>query len=120
MYNLELYKDARGNCPIQQFIAKLEVQAKTDKIARGQLRKLYYTMELLTQLGTRAGEKFTKQISGKLWELRPDKYRVFFFVWSDNNIILLHSFEKKTRKTPLLEIEKAKREMLDWIERNGL
>jgi len=119
MYRIELYEDARGNCPMQQSLAEMNERAKTDKKARGQLKKFYYALELLKGVGTRAGVKFTKQIDGKLWELRPDEHRVFFFVWSDNRLILLHMFRKETQKTPTLEIEKAKREMQDWVERNG-
>ncbi|HEO8422734.1 TPA: type II toxin-antitoxin system RelE/ParE family toxin, partial [Yersinia enterocolitica] len=38
--------------------------------------------------------------------------------WDGNKIVLLHSFHKKTKKTPSLEIKQAEREMKDWLE-NG-
>jgi len=34
--------------------------------------------------------------------------------------VLLHPFTKKTQKTPAREIEKAKRELSDFIERRDL
>ena len=57
------------------------------------------------------------QIEGKLWELRPIPNRVFFATLEDNHLILLHQFRKKTQKTPKREIEQAKRELNDWLER---
>jgi len=118
MYDVVLYEDARGDCPMANFLSELDKKAATDKQARTLLNKLYYTVELLKNSGTRSGAKFTKQIEGKLWELRPDAHRVFFFIWNGNHIVLLHSFRKTTKKTPTLEIETAKREMADWIARH--
>ncbi|EJW13780.1 type II toxin-antitoxin system RelE/ParE family toxin [Paenibacillus alvei] len=119
MYDVVLYEDARGESPMDHFITVLNKKAETDKKARILLKKVYYTIELLQYKGTRAGEKFTKQIDGKLWELRPDDHRVFFFLWNGNHIVLLHAFRKQGKKTPDLEIAKAQAEMNDWIERHG-
>ncbi|WP_240763220.1 type II toxin-antitoxin system RelE/ParE family toxin [Paenibacillus thalictri] len=83
------------------------------------LKKIVYCLGILQAEGSRADEKFTKQIDGDLWELRVSDERVFFFLWDGNHIVLLHSFRKETNKTPKAEIEKAKREMADWRKRNG-
>lgn len=99
MYKILLYEDARGNSPFENFIAELNEKAQTDKRARGLLKKVHYCLAILAEGGTRAGEKFTKHIEGKLWELRPDDHRVFFFLWSGNH--------------------QAKREMDDWVSRYG-
>ncbi len=40
-----------------------------------------------------------------------------FVAWHDGSFVLLHQFMKKTQKTPAREIEKAKRELADLIER---
>ncbi|WP_276839672.1 type II toxin-antitoxin system RelE/ParE family toxin [Anaerovibrio lipolyticus] len=42
-----------------------------------------------------------------------------FAGWVDGAFVLLHSFIKKTKKTPKQEIEQAKRELLDFKEREG-
>ena len=52
-----------------------------------------------------------------IWELRPGFNRVLYFYYKDDTFVLLHQFRKQTRKTPRQEIEKAKRERNDWIER---
>lgn len=119
MYKIILYEDARGNCPFLDFLNDLEIQAQSDKKAAGLRKKINYCIDLIKFGGTRVGEKFTKQIDGKLWELRPDDHRVFFFMWNGNHIVLLHSFRKETQKTPQQEIEIALKEMKDWTSRNG-
>ena len=40
-----------------------------------------------------------------------------FIGWVNDSYILLHQFIKKTQKTPARELEKAKRELADIIER---
>ncbi len=37
--------------------------------------------------------------------------------WHNGSFVLLHQFMKKTQKTPVGEIDKAKRELADLIER---
>lgn len=58
-----------------------------------------------------------KHIDGEIWELRPLRDRIFFVAWVDDSFVLLHQFMKKSQKTPLREIEKAKREFVDLTER---
>ena len=54
----------------------------------------------------------------KIYELRPDNTRVFYFFMDANKkYVLLHAFTKKTQKTPKDEIEKAIKEKKDYIRR---
>lgn len=69
MYKIILYEDARVNCPFIDFLNELDAQAKSDKKATGLRKKINYCIDLIKFGGTRVGEKFTKQIDGKLWEL---------------------------------------------------
>jgi phage-related protein len=119
MYKILFHEDVRGYSEFGSFIAELQEKAETDKRSKLLLKKIIYCINILKVGGTRAGEKFTKHIDGKLWELRADDHRVFFFMWDGNHIVLLHSFRKESQKTPQLEIEKAKREMEDWARRHG-
>jgi len=43
--------------------------------------------------------------------------RFFFFCFKGDKFVLLHHFVKKTQKTPAREIEQAKRNLKDFIER---
>ncbi len=64
-------------------------------------------------------EPYSKQIKGKIRELRVDfsknRHRIFYFTFINKNIILLHAFLKKTPKTPLGEIKKAEQNYNDVI-----
>ena len=68
-------------------------------------------------MGTRAGMPYTKHIDGDIWELRPLKDRFFFVYWKNNKFIALHHFHKKTKKTPKREVDQAKRNLDDFLER---
>lgn len=61
----------------------------------------------------------TKHLEEDIWELRPGSNRVLYFYHKDDTYVLLHSFRKKTQKTPRREIEKAKAERDDWLTREG-
>lgn len=53
----------------------------------------------------------------EIWELRPGNNRIFYFFCDNNSFVLLHSFRKKTQKTPRREISKAKSERDDYLSR---
>jgi len=63
------------------------------------------------------GEPQTKNIGHGLWELRPGNNRILYFYFKNETYVLLHHFVKKTNRTPLGEIERARREMDDHIKR---
>ncbi len=60
-----------------------------------------------------------KHLDGDIWELRPTSDRILFAVATGDDFVLLHQFEKKTQKTPRREIEKAKAELSDFLQRSG-
>jgi phage-related protein len=72
----------------------------------------------LSEYGTQVGEPYIKYLGSDIWELRPLRDRILFVGWTNGSYVLLHHFRKKTQKTPAREIEKAKRELADLIERN--
>ncbi|MGS0534389.1 type II toxin-antitoxin system RelE/ParE family toxin (plasmid) [Bacillus mycoides] len=114
-YDLIFFKDARGEYPVKQFLDDLQQQATKDKQSSQLLKQTVHYFKVLRGSGTRSGEPFTKFIGDGIWELRPGNHRIFFFMWENNRIVLLHSFRKKTRKTPKREIEKAMDEKNDWL-----
>lgn len=118
MYKVIFYEDKSGHSEIWDFLEELRLKSSTNKTARIEFNQISLYIDLLEKLGTRAGEKITKNIEGDLWELRPGKNRILFFYWRDNQFVLLHQFRKKTMKTPKREIEKAKAFMKDWRKRN--
>ncbi|MDF2925751.1 MAG: type toxin-antitoxin system RelE/ParE family toxin [Paenibacillaceae bacterium] len=117
MYKILFYEDDDGNKPVERFIDDLDAAARNNKDARVQLEQIIYCLNRLEDKGTRAGEKFTKRISGDIWEVRPGKNRILFFGWNEDHFILLHHFLKTTQKTPPREIAVAERRMKNWCSR---
>ena len=56
--------------------------------------------------------KPVKQIGAGVREIRlrsRGEYRIMYVLWHGNKIYVLHAFQKKTQKTPVSEIERARR-----------
>lgn len=119
MYDIEFYTTADGYSELWEMLTVLRKNSLTDKKARITHKQIAFYIQLLADHGTRLGEKITKHLEEDIWELRPGDNRILFFYHKDNTYVLLHSFLKRTRKTPRREIEKAKRERDDWIARKG-
>ena len=68
----------------------------------------------------RLNSKFVKAITDGIYELRieweGDIYRVFFIFDEGNIVVLFNGFQKKTRKTPISEIEKAMKIKREYYE----
>ena len=105
-----LYEAADGERVVLEEIQALGHDASTDIIRAA--RKL-----CLAGLELRA--PLVKPIEGKIWELRPDRYRVLYFATMGQRFILLRAFIKKTSKTPKGHIAMARRRMDDYLARHG-
>ena len=116
MHQIHFYKDKNGKEPVAEYIT--ELAQKNDKDSRIKLNKIRDYIKILSEYGTKAGEPYIKHLDGEIWELRPLRDRILFIGWVNGSYVLLHHFMKKTQKTPVREIEKAKREIADLIERS--
>ena len=115
LHKIYFYKDRNGNRPVADYIR--ELAKKTDKDSRVKLHKIQDYINALSEYGLQLREPYIKHIDGEIWELRPLKDRIFFVAWHNGSYVLLHSFMKKTQRTPKREIEQAKRELVDLTER---
>ena len=83
-------------------------ELQTDEVQR----KIEWTLNLLRSI-ERIPKKYFDHITGTngLYEVRVELggniFRIFAFFDSGNLIVLGNSFQKKTKKTPKTEIEKA-------------
>lgn len=116
MHSIYFYKDKKGNEPVLDYLRDL-IQKK-DKESRIKANKIQDYIEVLRQYGTHAGIPYVKHLEGEIWELRPLRDRILFIAWHNDSFILLHTFMKRTQKTPRREIEQAKRELADIVERD--
>jgi phage-related protein len=114
VYKIIFYKDKNGKEPVLEHIRTLA--AKTDKDSSIKSNKINDYIQALSVYGTQAGEPYMKHLDGNIWELRPIRDRILFAIFTDDSFILLHHFIKKTRKTPQQEIERAKRNLADYMK----
>jgi phage-related protein len=98
---------------------ELDKKAVSDKSARIRLKVIYRFFDILSATGSRIGMPFVRHMDGDIWELRPDDDRFFYAHWRGNEFIILHQYVKKSNKTPLREIEQAKRNLKDYLERSA-
>ena len=117
MYKIEFYEKSDGTSDLWDFLEKLRQKAQTNKDARIQLKQIRLHIQLLQENGTRLPNSITKHLVEDIWELRPGNNRVLYFYHKEDTFVLLHHFRKKTQKTPMSELEKAKRERNDYIAR---
>ena len=117
LHNIIFYKDKKGRQPVLDYLQ--ELSQHRDKDSRIKLNKIQDYIQVLSEYGTLAGEPYIKHLDGEIWELRPARDRILFVGWDNGSFVLLHHFMKKTQKTPAREIEKAKKEFADYIERRN-
>lgn len=118
MHEIIFYRDKNGVEPVYEFIKALK--EKENKDSRINLNKINDYIQALSIYGTNLPENYVKHIDGDIWELRPIRNRILFAGIVGGRFVLLHHFVKKTQKTPVREIEQAKRELKDFIERSDL
>ena len=114
MFEIEIYQKSSGKSPLKDYIDNLS------KTREAEYNQVQYFIDLLRDHGLQINNyhrQAVKPIQDDVYELRPGNNRIFFFVLIGNRIVLLHAFRKKSRKTPLTEIEKAISEMNDYKRR---
>ncbi|MFQ5791396.1 MAG: type II toxin-antitoxin system RelE/ParE family toxin, partial [Acidobacteriota bacterium] len=88
--------------------------------------KMVRALDLLEEFGLELRAPYVKSVTGhrKLWELRVrgigGAYRILYFAFTEQRMVMLHAFAKKTRKTPGREIAMAEKRMDDFLRRHEL
>ena len=115
MHKIFFYMDRNGKEPVLDYLR--ELSGKADKDSRIKLNKIQDYINALSEYGLQLRAPYIKHLDGEIWELRPLRDRILFVAWHNGSFVLLHSFMKRTQKTPAREIAQAKRELADLIER---
>ena len=114
VFEVEFYQLSNGKEPAMEFLMSLEVKMRA---------KMTILISLLQDNGYELREPYSKHLTDGIFELRAkvgsNATRVLYFFYVDRHIILTNGFIKKTQKTPLGEIEKAKRYRADFLKRHG-
>ena len=112
MFSLDFYRTEDGKVPVEDFLDSLNIKMRN---------KALDSLSILEEFGNKLREPYSKPMGNGLYELRirfsGDIVRVFYFFMIGNRIILTNGFVKKDRKTPRLEIEKARKYKADYERR---
>ena len=97
------YREKVGSSQISDLITGLAEKAEKNKSDRIRLDAIRFCIAMLKEKGLKIRENYAKKIEGQtdLYELRPHEDCVFLFTCMEETIVLLHSFVKKSPKTPL-------------------
>lgn len=98
---------------IKYYSPKLEEEILN--LPDGLLARYFRLTDLMCEFGSNLGMPHTKPVEGGLFELRIKSKegiaRVLFCTKIEKKIIMLHSFVKKSQKTPKKELRIAKTRM---------
>ena len=104
-FKIIFYKDDKGNSPVEEFLVEL---SGTNEALFNQASKA------IEKIKNRAYHKepLSKYLAPGLWELRvmagTDILRIIYTFEKGQIVILLHSFIKKQRETPVGELAVAR------------
>ena len=111
-WEIVAYQDEQARQPVTDFIASLPQKDQA---------RIYWILDLLREFGLDLRMPYARPVHGKLWELRIQSgrniYRIFYFAHTGRRFVLLHVFQKKTRKTPRKELTIAERRLNDVLAR---
>ena len=111
---VEFYEMQNGERPAEEFLNELDIKMRS---------KLVMTLKVLQEKGNGLREPYSKHLEDGIFEIRgkvgTDISRVLYFFYFGGKIILTNGFIKKSQKTPRGEIEKAKANRKDFLERMG-
>ena len=108
VWTISFYEDHRGKSPVLEFINVLPAEDRA---------KIDGTLKLLEEFGASLRMPHAKHIKGHLWELRPGGNRLFYFIYRNEQFIILHGFKKKTQRISKGDIEIATNRMREFEEK---
>jgi len=97
-----------------------KVEAKTLKFPSGILANFLHIAEMIEKLGPNIGKPYVGSLSSGLYEIRAKGKegigRSMYCVAKGKEVVILHSFIKKTQKTPKKELDLAKKRMKEVLK----
>lgn len=102
---VRFYRTARGTQPVRDYIQRLDVAERA---------LVLDALKAVEANGLEANVT-TRNIDGKLWEIRVSAQRVFYVVVTGPEMVLLHAYKKQGQKAPSREIETARKRMKDVL-----
>jgi phage-related protein len=113
LYQILFYSTERGDSPIDDFLNELDKKSKA---------KVEAYLSYLAEEGPNLKRPYADHVRGKIRELRihhrSNQYRILYFFFLRDQIVLVHAFSKKTQQLKESDIALAERRMEDWIGRH--
>lgn len=100
---IEFFKKTSGDAPVEDFIIN-SLEPKDQKRVARALERVEKEQDGLENLFI---AEYAKKLEKDLYELKPDRVRILFTL-KDHICWLLHIFFKKTKKTPINELNIAR------------
>ena len=92
-----------------------KVESETLRFPAGILANLLHILELVEEFGPNLGKPHTAPMGDGLFEIRAKGKegigRSLFCTVKGKEIVILHSFVKKTQRTPIKELERARKRL---------
>lgn len=111
-FTIEFYEKENGEIPVEEFLLGLDIKMRA---------KVLGIMGILQERGNQLREPYSKHLEDGIFEIRgkvgSDITRLLYFFYYQGKIIVTNGFVKKTQKTPVLAIEKAKMYRSDYLGR---
>lgn len=109
---IEFYDTADGKCPVAEFLDSLNAKMHA---------KVLKHIDLLECFGEELRLPYSRLLEDGIFELRTqmgsDITRILYFFVVGGKAVLTHGFVKKTQKTPVREIARAKQYRQDYLRR---
>lgn len=103
MWEIEFYKHSNGRIPFKEFVNGLN---KADDIAY-----IQNALKQLAEHGYKLDFPHVNFLKDDIYELRVHtrngQFRCLYFFYDGSKIVVTHGFQKKTRKVPAGEKERA-------------
>ena len=107
---IRFYRTSSGKCPVEEFL---------DSLSGKTAQKVTWILQLIEELDA-IPEQYLKKLTSEIWECRiqfgGNIFRVLCF-FDGPGVVLTHGFQKKTRKIPRIEIDKAETYRSDYLQR---
>ena len=108
--DISFYETKEGNSPIAKFIDQ------SPKIDQAVILAVFSDIE---SHGLAAKGAIFRQLDGKLWEIKIKTpgggYRFLYVLLDKASMMLVHAFKKKTQKTPLKELDLARKRVAEIL-----
>ena len=111
-FEIDFYRKENGDCPFVEFLDSLDLKMRA---------RVLRMLVLLEQNGNELREPYSKMLDDGIFELRVKQgsniSRALYFFLVGHKIVVTNGFIKKTEKTPIKEINLAKKYRADYVLR---